>query len=543
MRRRRNLLLILLTLCILSAAGCYRTVPASYPTPAATPAPTSDPGPVTVLGVTAHEDPLAAVDPADPYAAINPNMSVIYKPDRDLYNALYRTVDTMQAGLDLSGYDMSRDKKFETAVCLYSEAGFSLFYLNRFELNQDGSAITFTYREDADTIRRDRETYYARLGHLLYNVAPETYTDVQKLMAVYLYICENADYTNDTNDETTTAPYSVLMNGTSICEGFALLAEHVLNRLGVPTEYVRNDPHIWDIVQLDGQWYHTDMTFGAGNYGDLQNSLHTFLMDDAARHESLVNAGCDKGAFIQGFPWNESVPPPPCNDSRYDQYSHIDNCYAVDIEGDKVYFASREGIQRMNLDCTDTETLTGDSAFQMAFYDGVLYYLNGSGCLCQLTPDHESVVMDDGDVSLYMQIKDTSLYYGPSQDGSDCKVIPLAQVDTGEIRDADMFAATSVSRSRSFSLKIAFSGEMDTAADWNDHVYLLDGEDESVPLNFLWSDDGKTLTVRPKTCVADNESVTLYVEKGAPAADGTWIETTCGMNVRIDSDYVFPAGE
>lgn len=537
--RHRLCFIALLLVCVLTTAGCVQTPgPGAAPSPTAEPTP--DPGPAAVLGITAREDPLAAVDPADPYAAINPNMSVIYKPDRALFNALYRAVDTMQAGMDLSGYDLTRDKKFETAECLYSEAGFSLFYLNRFELNRDGSAITFTYREDADAIRRDRETYYARLGHLIYNAAPETYTDLQKLMAVYLYICENANYTNDMSDETTTAPYSVLMNGTGICGGFTLLSEYVLNRLGVPAEYVGNDPHVWNIVQLDGQWYHTDVTFGAGNFGDTQNSLGTFLMDDAARHESLASAGCDQGRIIQGFPWNGSAPPPPCTDTRYGQYSRIGNCYAVDIEGGKVYFGSHEGIQRMNLDCTGTETLTGEAALQMAFYDGVLYYLNGSGCLYQLTPGHQPVLMDDSAVSLYLQIKGTSLYYGPNYDGSDCKEIRLAQVNEDEIQNAEMLDAATVSRSRSFSLEIAFSGAMDTSADWNDYVCLLDSEGESVPLHYLWSGDGKTLTVRPKACVADNESVELYVEKGAPATDGTRIEKSCGMQVEIVEDYVFP---
>jgi hypothetical protein len=61
---------------------------------------------------------------------------------------------------------------------------------------------------------------------------------------------------------------------------------------------------------------------------------------------------------------------------------------------------------------------------------------------------------------------------------------------------------------------------MDTAADWSHLVYLADEQGISVPLHLLWSEDGRTLTLRPQECVADMSSVTVYVTDGAPAAAG-----------------------
>ena len=273
MNIRYRILIAVLIMCILAAAGCAGQAQNGASPGVAEPSPSPAPAPVRVIGIEAVPDPPAAVDTADPCAELNPNMIEIYNPDRELYNALYRAVDGMAPGMDLTGYDLSPAEKYSTAECLYGEAGYGLFYLNRFKLSSDGGAITFTYREDADAVRRDRETYYARMSHLLYNVAPGHYTDLQKLMAVYRHICEISDYSGDLSDETTTSPYGILVNGQGICGGFSILMEYALNRLGVPVQYVCNEPHAWNIVNLDGQWYHTDVTWGAGSYGGDRQSF------------------------------------------------------------------------------------------------------------------------------------------------------------------------------------------------------------------------------------------------------------------------------
>ena len=35
----------------------------------------------------------------------------------------------------------------------------------------------------------------------------------------------------------------------------------LLEEAGIPVEYVRNSNHAWDIVQIDGEWYHVDTTW------------------------------------------------------------------------------------------------------------------------------------------------------------------------------------------------------------------------------------------------------------------------------------------
>ena len=59
--------------------------------------------------------------------------------------------------------------------------------------------------------------------------------------------------------------YGALVNRTSVCAGYALAYERLMDQVGIPCEYVTgmttNGYHAWNIVQIDGEWYHVDVTW------------------------------------------------------------------------------------------------------------------------------------------------------------------------------------------------------------------------------------------------------------------------------------------
>lgn len=59
--------------------------------------------------------------------------------------------------------------------------------------------------------------------------------------------------------------YGALVNRTSVCSGYAKAYEHLMEDAGIPCEYVTGmttrGSHAWNIVQIDGEWYHVDVTW------------------------------------------------------------------------------------------------------------------------------------------------------------------------------------------------------------------------------------------------------------------------------------------
>jgi len=84
----------------------------------------------------------------------------------------------------------------------------------------------------------------------------------QKVKAIHDWIVLNVAY-----DESLQAysAYEALTSGKTVCQGYSLLAYKMLNEAGIPTRIaegtVRTGAHAWNLIQLDGKWYHLDATW------------------------------------------------------------------------------------------------------------------------------------------------------------------------------------------------------------------------------------------------------------------------------------------
>lgn len=527
---------LLIVLAVIVLAGCTgpQPEPSSLPTPEASSSPT--PAPLT-LTVEAIADPsLMAADIANPFDEINPYLANIYSPNETLYNALYRAVATLEPTFDASGYDLTYEEKYHSAECLFGESGFRFYYFKNFKLSKDGNTFTFIYNDTTDAAR-NMETFCARLGQLLYNTAPENGTDIQKFMAVYQYICETANYSSDMSDYSTCTPYSILMNGQGICNGYATLLEYTLRHLGIPAEYVSNEPHAWNIVQLDGEWYQTDLTWGAGNAGDWMNNTYTLLIDNATRLQTLNDSGYNIGDIHVGYPGSDMGPMPACTSTRFSDYRNIGYVYAFDIPSNQVYYSGSDGLSRMNLDGSGKETIAQDVyATQMVYFDGALYYVDmNDGFLYRLVPGGEPEPLDDSDIVAYLGLDGASLSYGlePGE-----KTLPLLPFDAADFESADtqMLSAVRFPRSRTFRFDIHFSAPVDASQDWNQLIFLADTAGNPIPLRLELSGDKQTLTVRSAECIADKGPMSLLISDTIVSEQGATLTSPCRMDVSLVSE-------
>ncbi|WP_042476384.1 transglutaminase domain-containing protein [Bacillus ndiopicus] len=94
---------------------------------------------------------------------------------------------------------------------------------------------------------------------------PSNLSDVDKVKYVNDYIVTNTQYNLDSKVSPYT-PYSILANGEGVCEGYALTALLLLDELNIETKYISGEVisgelHAWNLVKLDGEWYHLDTTW------------------------------------------------------------------------------------------------------------------------------------------------------------------------------------------------------------------------------------------------------------------------------------------
>lgn len=84
-----------------------------------------------------------------------------------------------------------------------------------------------------------------------------------KVKAIYDYIISNVTYDESMTKFTT---YEALVEGKTVCQGYTLLMQAMLEAIRIPSRIVEGKAggllHAWNLVQLDGRWYHIDATWG-----------------------------------------------------------------------------------------------------------------------------------------------------------------------------------------------------------------------------------------------------------------------------------------
>ncbi len=58
--------------------------------------------------------------------------------------------------------------------------------------------------------------------------------------------------------------YGVFVNKKAVCAGYARAMQYLLNLCGMECIYVTSDTHAWNVIKLEGDYYHLDVTWGDG---------------------------------------------------------------------------------------------------------------------------------------------------------------------------------------------------------------------------------------------------------------------------------------
>ncbi len=112
-------------------------------------------------------------------------------------------------------------------------------------------------------ISQEEEKYIdSKVEAILRKIFSPGMDDHLKVKAVHDYIVSNVAY--DTKMEEFT-PYGALTKGRAVCQGYSLLAYKMLQKAGIPVRIISGraggEAHAWNLVKLDGHWYHLDCTW------------------------------------------------------------------------------------------------------------------------------------------------------------------------------------------------------------------------------------------------------------------------------------------
>lgn len=146
-------------------------------------------------------------------------------------------------------------------------------------------------------------------------------SDYEKVKGVYEYLIDHTCYDWGYIG---TSIFDLLSDGRGVCEGYARTAQHILTKLGVETLYVTGfsgelgdeanwENHAWNIVNIDGDYYHLDVTWGDP------------LADDGTQTKNYYYLNVTDWEIARSHRQDDWTKYPACNAVEYNYYVYEGN--------------------------------------------------------------------------------------------------------------------------------------------------------------------------------------------------------------------------
>ena len=234
------------------------------------------------------------------------------------------------------------------------------------------------------------------------SIDKQSLSDVEKVRAVNDYIVANTSYTDQTNSSPHSA-YTVLAEHGGVCQGYALLAHSMLQKLGIETKYivgyVGQEGHAWNLVKLDGQWYHLDTTWN-DPVPDRKGAVRYqyFLVDDRTMAK-------DHTWIAEDYPKATST--------KYNYFHNVD--FAVKV-GQEIFYTNvsdNNKLYVLDLETGKSKRVSNSRAQYLVYAGGWLYFSNYSqgAYLTKIRPDGSGEQILNREETKDLFVKDNYLYF------------------------------------------------------------------------------------------------------------------------------------
>ncbi|MBQ5311089.1 MAG: hypothetical protein ILP19_03485 [Oscillospiraceae bacterium] len=282
------------------------------------------------------------------------DMKIVYKAgsfsssEIELMKIIERSIrDRDQTSIDISSYNISFDE-FES---LYGSVVFhhpEFYYVSMTSayLTYDSKdhikeyAPLFTHSEKSQA--KMEKQIKAKADEILSGIDSKM-TDAEKVLYIHDAIITCCDYYEGDNTAKGRSIYDVLVKGSSVCVGYSLTFLYFMDKLGIPCICVTNDDHIWNMVQINENWYHVDTT-----WDDMNSESPNFVIHDMVL---LSEYGLDTRDQKHDR-WDYGM---TADSSKYDDFFWKDSYSSITYLDGYWYYNKLDGLYRYNFRTNKSE--------------------------------------------------------------------------------------------------------------------------------------------------------------------------------------------
>lgn len=167
----------------------------------------------------------------------------------EVYNGVNSiSVDEVRLVLDLCRRDYTQIFWWQGGSTIWSNS-------------RTATKIVVSYTMSGAALVEARAKFEAAADIVLAGITPDM-TEYEKELYLHDAIAEFAYYSEGTNAHNA---YGALVEGVTVCEGYAEAFQYLLQRAGIQSFIVigtgNGGGHAWNMVRIDGKYYHVDLTW------------------------------------------------------------------------------------------------------------------------------------------------------------------------------------------------------------------------------------------------------------------------------------------
>lgn len=233
--------------------------------------------------------------------------------EKQAYNAVLTEAELFPPFIEIPALTQDELNHMFTAL-LYDNP--ELFFLENTSTIRKSQSRTLFYPD----YRMREEDYTAMIGKCrevadqILDEAMQEETAFARERVVHDRVIAMCTYTDNKSNPYRNTIYGVLTGGAASCEGYAKTAKYLLDQLDIPCYVIcgtstppgsNSQDHMWNIVQLDGDAYHLDLTWddpileGGGEL--IQYSYFNVTDEQICLTHADYDAGCECTATAENF--------------------------------------------------------------------------------------------------------------------------------------------------------------------------------------------------------------------------------------------------
>ena len=244
--------------------------------------------------------------------------------------------------INLGEYKLTEDQVYKIVNCIWDDHSITSFNFRSYRQMFDEKTglinyITITYYSDItlDNYYSIRSQIRNDIKTITDSVNPD-WSDIQKALYIHDVLRNICEYESSTINKYNKTAYSLFIKHKGNCIAYSGAYATIMNKLDIDCIIVSSNDHTWNMINIDDNWYHADVTYDDDDGKFSYRYYKWFMISDekASNIESKYEE--EDRHHTTWCLYSRNLAQPHATDTSYDDVDWNEVYESLDVDWDAV---------------------------------------------------------------------------------------------------------------------------------------------------------------------------------------------------------------